>query len=107
MDLQKLFERDLEAITEEAGTFCTINGKNGIARILAVFSDASKVKGSYGFAEANTIGASCQFNGNNVPFNIVVGDIVTNEYGISYRVASIVTTAGDSSITLGLAVDGR
>lgn len=106
MDLRDLFKRDLTEITKEVGSNITIQGKNGSTSLSAIVSDYNIASSGYAFVEGQEVNATCQFDGDKVPFSLVVGDKVIAD-GVTYRVSTITRTKGDSSVTLSLIVEGK
>lgn len=106
MDLRDIFKNDLSEISEAVGTRCMIRGRHGNATIHAIVSDYSITNANIPFTDGNAVSASCQFDGDKVPFAIVIGDKVEAD-GIRYRVSNVTRTHGDCSVTLALTVEGQ
>lgn len=106
MSLKDLLKRDLAEISKEVGSRCTIKGRNGTASFIAVVSDASHSNAGYVFAEGQAVNATCQFNGEDVKFEIVIGDKFIAD-DVQYRISTITRTIEDSALTLSLVVEGK
>lgn len=106
MNLRALFKRDMSEVLGEVGTPCTVSYKGRMARINAVLNDANLTNGNYTFVEGEAVNCTAQFDGDVLPFEIGIGAHLVSE-GIAYRVSGITRTAGDSSITLSLVVEGK
>lgn len=106
MNLRALFKRDMCEVLGEVGTPCTVSYKGRTARIVAVLNDANVTNGNYTYVEGEAVNCTAQFNVDELPFEVGVGARLVSE-GIAYRVSGITRTAGDSSITLSLVVEGK
>lgn len=106
MNLNKLFQKDLDNICSEIGTKCILRGKKVTANVTAVISDEQSANAGYSLIDGRTVNATASFNAGRLHGEICLGDLFIAE-GVSYRITNITRTAGDSSVTLSLSVEGK